>query len=482
MVNPRELIQEGGCDITSNDPREGLKCGCHSSQSEFKGSLVGPCELTKLNGKIFATGNLTNSIIELDPNTGESVHHNLPTSRAVPMGLTKSNNQFNRRSQKLWFTEFLSGKIGRFNPNTKKFKEFDLIPSGIRSGPVAIDVDNNGIVWFTAMFGNYLGKIENEEITKIDLPATQGIIGPRGLDTLHDKVIIASNGSNKLISINKDTGQLHQSLTFDVNSGNPIDVHVNENTQLAYVTLGLGDAIAQVNIENMEIIDIFSLDIGSRPSRLDQDSSGNVWVTQIIDNQIAQFNPNNNDIQEHESPLPLSSPEGIYIDNNDNVIFVMWAADGIAIFNQNTQNFQTFHIEGFPNIIISQNVASVVDDQFAQNRNKISQLIRRPFITPELNITDRISTSDIEKGINAIQEGIRIYAETGNDRKAVTTLINNLPEQREVSENQRVIIGYSGWINILNIIITYGIIATIIRWFKLIITIIQGWIHHELDP
>lgn len=473
MVNPRELLQSGDCVVEASDPREALRCGCHSYQSDFKGSLVGPCELVRVGDRIYATGNLTNSIIELNITTGESNHHRIPTARSVPMGLTNNG--------RLWFTEFNGDKIGKFDPSSGEFDEIQIPSNGIKAGPVAVDVDRRNTAWFTAMLGNYVGRIQNGTIDTFNLPPN-GVIGPRGLEVLSDRVIVAANGANELLSLDKETGEVRESAEFDVANGNPIDVHVNTSTNIAYVTLGLGDGVAQVDLDNMEVLQIFNLGEGSRPSRLDTDSNGNIWATEIIDNEISHINVDTGNVVGHTAPLPLSSPEGINVDGRDNVWFVMWAADSIARYNISADEFTVFNIEGKPEIFASQQVTSVIHEQLQQNRQLAEQLIKRPFSTPNLTLINRFNSIDIISGINAIESALGVYANTGNDRRAVIELIDNLPQRTQVTENDRVILGYSGWINVLNIIITYGFIGTIQRWLQLIISVINGWIEHKLDP
>lgn len=475
MVNPRELLQSGECVSDITDPREALRCGCHSYQSDFKGSLVGPCEIVRSDNRIFATGNLTNSIIELNINTEETIHHRLPTSRAVPMGLTSNG--------RLWFTEFNGDKIGAFNPNDNSFEEFSIPSDNLRAGPVAIDIDNRNVVWFTAMLGNYVGRFQNGNIQQFNLPRISGgVIGPRGLQVLQDKVIVAANGANELISLNKETGEIMQSAEFEVANGNPIDVHVDTLRDVAYVTLGLGDGVAAVDVSTMEILQIFNLGEGTRPSRLDIDNQNNIWATEIIGNELSRINVESGDIEEIPAPLPLSSPEGIKVDNRGNVWFVMWAADSIARYNSSEDSFKVFDIEGKPEIFASQSVTSVIHQQLQQNSNLASQLINRPLSTPDLTLIERINSSDIQQGINAIQSALNVYANTGDDTRAVNELIRNLPQRQEEGITDTVILGYSGWINVLNIVITYGFIGTVQRWLRLIISVINGWITHKLDP
>ena len=58
----------------------------------------------------------------------------------------------------VWFGEFDTGKIGRFDPKTEKFEEFPL--PGPEASPYAIGVDKDGIVWYSSHEQDTLGRLD----------------------------------------------------------------------------------------------------------------------------------------------------------------------------------------------------------------------------------------------------------------------------------------------------------------------------------
>ena len=58
----------------------------------------------------------------------------------------------------VWFTEINTNKIGRFDPKTELFAEFDIpTPS---SRPHGLVSDGNGSIWFTESGASKIGKLE----------------------------------------------------------------------------------------------------------------------------------------------------------------------------------------------------------------------------------------------------------------------------------------------------------------------------------
>ncbi|HYR44260.1 MAG TPA: hypothetical protein VER98_14620, partial [Terriglobia bacterium] len=77
----------------------------------------------------------------------------------------------------VWFGEFQNGKIGRFDPKTEAFKEYDL-PGGKDVFPygVGIDADNN--VWYSSYYMDVLGRLDPKtgKITEYPFPHSENTI------------------------------------------------------------------------------------------------------------------------------------------------------------------------------------------------------------------------------------------------------------------------------------------------------------------
>jgi virginiamycin B lyase len=79
----------------------------------------------------------------------------VPTPNSAPHDIV-----VDERNGIVWFTEINANKIGKFDPTTEQFEEFDIpTPS---SRPHGLAVDGNGDVWFTEMAGSKIGKLDVE--------------------------------------------------------------------------------------------------------------------------------------------------------------------------------------------------------------------------------------------------------------------------------------------------------------------------------
>ncbi len=56
----------------------------------------------------------------------------------------------------VWFGEFQKGKIGRFDPKTEKFQEYD-VPGGVDSFPYAIGIGADHSVWYSSYYLDVIG-------------------------------------------------------------------------------------------------------------------------------------------------------------------------------------------------------------------------------------------------------------------------------------------------------------------------------------
>src|SRR4030066_1783611 len=76
----------------------------------------------------------------------------IPTPNSAPHDIVVDKNGI------VWFTEIDTNKIGRFDPNTKQFIEYPIeTPS---AGPHGLVVDDAGNVWFTEVGAGKIGKLD----------------------------------------------------------------------------------------------------------------------------------------------------------------------------------------------------------------------------------------------------------------------------------------------------------------------------------
>jgi virginiamycin B lyase len=116
----------------------------------------------------------TNKIATVDPETYELSEIELPreTIRARRLDVTSDGN--------VWYGDFASGYIGRYNPQTSEVTEWEM-PDGDASRPYAVLKDHKERIWFSAsgLSPNKLVAFDTrteEFVASIEIPTGEGSI------------------------------------------------------------------------------------------------------------------------------------------------------------------------------------------------------------------------------------------------------------------------------------------------------------------
>jgi streptogramin lyase len=108
------------------------------------------------------------AIGEIDAETGKVTVFPTPTPNSGAR-----RGEFDRQGR-YWFAEFNVGKIGMFDPSTRKFKEWEIPPMPW-SGAYDAVPDKNGEVWSGGMHADYIFRLNPNtgEITRYLLPTLE---------------------------------------------------------------------------------------------------------------------------------------------------------------------------------------------------------------------------------------------------------------------------------------------------------------------
>jgi virginiamycin B lyase len=114
---------------------------------------------------VWFTDQANNRIGDLSLRSGGFTFYTVPSD--FPLGLVEG------RDHDLYFTERSADKVARLDPRTGLFTEWTL-PAGAFPNRLAVTPD--GAVWFTALFGEFLGRIKDGELRMYPIAG-----GPVGL-------------------------------------------------------------------------------------------------------------------------------------------------------------------------------------------------------------------------------------------------------------------------------------------------------------
>jgi len=167
------------------------------------------------DGKIWFTERASGRIGQLDPETGNVKHFDLPTPNAGPAGLA-----VDQKTGIVWFTESYADRVASLNPVTGAVNELKMSDksTGLVSGPAGLALDGTGGVWFAKLEGK-LGHIVSpyNSINVVDVP--QEARRPAGitLDAQGNVWMVALDG-NAIVRYSPAAEQFH---IFPVPTGEP---------------------------------------------------------------------------------------------------------------------------------------------------------------------------------------------------------------------------------------------------------------------
>jgi virginiamycin B lyase len=159
-----------------------------------------------LDGSLWYTGILSNTLGRLDPRTGAIREYPLRTPDSGPHGLTPD------KEGNIWFTANYKGYIGRLDPVTGGVSEYPM-PDPAARDPHSLVFDNKGMLWFTVQLGNFIGRLDprNGIITLTPSPTPDS--KPYGIAINSQGIpFFCEFGTNKIGSIDTRTMKITEYL------------------------------------------------------------------------------------------------------------------------------------------------------------------------------------------------------------------------------------------------------------------------------
>lgn len=251
---------------------------------------------------------------------------NVPTPGSTPHDIVVDRNGV------VWYTAIGANKIGRFDPSTEKFQEFDIpTPSSRPHGLVA---DENGNIWFTEQAASKIGKLDpaTGEIEEFPTPTpSSGAHTP----IMGDGVLwFTEQSASNIGRLDLSTGEIEEFPTPTPNSS-PYGIILDSDGNPWYAALG-AHRIGKVDAQTGEITEYPTPTANSGTRRIAIDSEGKLWFTEYNAGKIGSFNPATGEFQEYETESSSSGPYAIWVDIYDNVWFSMTGAHKTGRFDQNT--------------------------------------------------------------------------------------------------------------------------------------------------
>lgn len=259
----------------------------------------------------------------------------IPTPDSSPHDIVVGNDGI------VWFTEIATNKIGKFDSATEQFSEY-VIPTD-SSRPHGLVVDNNGNVWFTEVGAGKIGKFDpvTEGFTEYETPTPNS--GPHTPIFADETTLwFTEQRSSQVGKLDTTTGNIEEFPTITP-SANPYGIITDDKGNAWFAELQ-GHHIGKVDAGNGNVTEYAPLTGESGPRRIAIDSNGVLWFTQYNVGKISKFDPNTETMTEYDTSSKSSGPYAIWVDPNDNVWFSMTGIHKIGKFDQSTQTLHEYDL------------------------------------------------------------------------------------------------------------------------------------------
>jgi virginiamycin B lyase len=212
------------------------------------------------DGSIWYTGQQSNTLGRLDPNTGNVTEYALPRPDSGPHGLVADAKGH------IWYTGNAAGHVGRLDPTTGEVQEFGMPDTRARDPHTPI-FDASGTLWFTVQNGNFIGRLD---------PVTAEIT-------------------------------LRPSRTLN---SRPYGIVVDSKGRPFFDLFGT-NKIAAIDRETLDIVE-FRLPPGARPRRIAVTADNVIWYTDYARGYLGRLDPETGEVSEFASPAgAVSRPYGM---------------------------------------------------------------------------------------------------------------------------------------------------------------------------
>src|SRR5437588_3252711 len=183
-VDAQGNVWTSGSPVTEFDPKTGKFTHFMDAPSSYG------ITFDKEGNVWFCVLKTDGTIGKIDAKTGK-VRHWSPPTHGMPQRLDLDSNGI------VYFSERQGSKIGRFDPKTETFKEYPL--PGPAGTPYAIAVDKDDTVWYNSNDQDTIGRLDPNtgKIVEYPFPQSDGLMREFFLDS-HGRMWFASPTNNRV--------------------------------------------------------------------------------------------------------------------------------------------------------------------------------------------------------------------------------------------------------------------------------------------
>jgi virginiamycin B lyase len=285
--------------------------------------------------------------------------YSIPTDCTNPLAVVTDY------SGNVWFAETNTGKLGKFDPITESFIEFEnpLWPKNGRSMIWGIDYSPDGSVWYTDESYDSIWKFstDDKKYQRIDFPS-EGDSLPQKLKILGSQVVVNDFNGNKLTFL--DPTQSNKELSY-LNIPSPVegsvtgDFAIDTKNNVWYTNWifqqggvlvkfdqdAYRNSIATSNqnsLQSLDFIQVFQLPVDLFTPNGIAVTDGMIWIADTSNSAIFTFNPDTNQFISYPTSDPKISTygnsTGVIKDPISRPYWIEANSAGQLVFNEQTAN------------------------------------------------------------------------------------------------------------------------------------------------
>ena len=301
----------------------------------------------------------------------------IPTECSNPLSITSDYDG------NVWFAQTNTGNLGKFDPITETFTEFDnpTWPDGGRSMMWGIDYAPDGSVWFTDETYDSIWKFStiDEQYERLSYPSDGNSL-PQKLRIDGSQIIVNDFTGNKLTILDvslSDAEVNYLSIPSPVDDSVTADFAIDDNDNIWYTNwlYQQGGILVNFNQNNyrddvsnsgeqflplIDYIDVYPLPVQLlTPNGIDFSDDGLLWIADTTSSSFFSFDPSSEEFIQYATadPIletygnqtgiiksPISRPYWIENDNQGRLVFNEQTANNISVMDPKTQSLVEYHI------------------------------------------------------------------------------------------------------------------------------------------
>ncbi len=283
----------------------------------------------------------------------------------------------------VWFTQTNTGKLGKFDPSSERFTEYDnpSWPPGGRSMMWGIDYAPDGSVWFTDEAYDSVWKFStiDEKYERLEYP-TEGNSLPQKLQIEGSQIIINDFTGNKLTFL--DPSQPSDDVSY-LSIPSPVDdsvtadfaIDANDNVWFTNWVFQQGGVLVKFNqngyfdsvVNNneqflplLDFIEVYALPQELlTPNGAVVTNDGTIWLADTTSSFFFNFDPSTEQFTQYvtSDPLlstygnqtgivksPISRPYWIDADDQGRLVFNEQTSNNIAVMDPKLQSLVEYQV------------------------------------------------------------------------------------------------------------------------------------------